>query len=77
MSNDQHDDGKGDKDPKTVDIFVNTKPYTVPKGEISFETVTKLATRRPRQGGTSATRSRGNAGTAARTVPWSLARASR
>lgn len=43
MSDDQHDDGKGDKAPKTVDIFVNTKPHTVPKGEISFETVTKLA----------------------------------
>lgn len=43
MSNDKHDDGNGDKDPKTVDIFVNTKPHSVPKGEISFETVTKLA----------------------------------
>ena len=43
MSNDKHDDGKGDKDPKTVDIFVNTKLHTVLKGEISFETVTKLA----------------------------------
>lgn len=43
MSNDRQDDGKGDKDPKTVGIFVNTKPHTVPKGEISFETVTTLA----------------------------------
>ena len=43
MSNYKHDDGKGDQDSKTVDIFVNTKPHTVPKGEISFETVTKLA----------------------------------
>jgi hypothetical protein len=36
-------DAKDDKDPQTVNIYVNTKPHTVPKGDISFETVTTLA----------------------------------
>lgn len=39
----KNDDAKVDKDRNTVDIFVNTKPHAVPKGDISFETVTTLA----------------------------------
>lgn len=42
MGNDNDTTGNDD-DAKTVGIFVNTKPHTVPKGEISFETVTALA----------------------------------
>jgi len=36
-------DAGGGRDPKTVTIYVNTRPYTVDKDEISFEEVTKLA----------------------------------
>jgi hypothetical protein len=45
MSNEKHDDTEkgGDKGLKTVTIYVNTRPYTVEKDEISFEEVTKLA----------------------------------
>jgi hypothetical protein len=37
-----HDHGGGD-DPKTVTIYVNTRPHEVAKEEISFEEVVKLA----------------------------------
>ena len=44
MSNEKHDDDKSDgESPKTITIYVNTRPHTVEKGEISFEEVTKLA----------------------------------
>ncbi len=36
-------DHQGDDRPRTVTIYVNTRPHEVSKGEISFEDVVKLA----------------------------------
>ena len=39
-----HDDhGHDDHEPKTVTIYVNTRSHEVPKGDITFEAVVKLA----------------------------------
>lgn len=40
---DKPDDGGGGHGPKPVTIYINTKPHTVAKDEISYEEVTKLA----------------------------------
>lgn len=38
-----YNEPKGDKGPKTVDILVNDKPHSVPKGKITFDDLVELA----------------------------------
>lgn len=40
--NDQNE-GKDEKGPKTVNIVVNDKPYSVPKGKITFDELVRMA----------------------------------
>lgn len=38
-----HNEGKDDKGPKTVDISVNDNTHSVPKGKITFDDLVKMA----------------------------------
>lgn len=38
-----HNEGKDDKAPKTVDIIVNDKTFSIPKSKITFDELVKLA----------------------------------
>lgn len=38
-----HKEGNGEKGPKTVDIVVNDKTQSVPKGKITFDELVKMA----------------------------------